>query len=250
MTRSSANSTRAGFGSPARLQTDWGTDHAMTSNAEPGRSAADIRDYLLQQLNSALRRPGMFGAEMALRLYCDAIAFTDRSEQLLAEDLRALKSREAFASTGVTGAVERVLGHRAEDVMASVYAEIAHQHAWLTLDSNLPEANYGRILDLLPAWCAKDHSHSETIAEFGEPSMLIGGSNPLYPKTLAYATAQADSPLIFFHLWNGTQPGKTSSWPPEHPEPILLAARHGGARFIDGFIFTPTGSVRCNRLTS
>lgn len=222
----------------------------MTSDAETSRTAGDIRDYLLQQLNSALRRPGMFGGEIALRMYCDAIAFTDRSERLWAEDLSALRSREAFASTGVTGAVERVLGHRAEDVTASVYAEIAHQHAWLTLDSNLPEASYGRILNRLPAWCARDRSHSEIITEFGAPSMLIGGSNPLYPKTLAYATADTGSPLVFFHLWNGTQPGASTSWPPEHPEPVLLAARHGSARFIDGFIFTPSGSARRTRLTS
>jgi hypothetical protein len=222
----------------------------MTSDAGAGRTAGDIRGYLLQQLNSALRRPGMFGGEIALRLYFDAIAFTYCSERLWADDLSALQSREAFVSTGVTGAVERVLGHRAEHVMASVYAEIAHQHGWLTLDSNLPEASYGRILDRLPAWCAQDRSHSEIIAEFGEPSMLIGGSNPRYPKTLAYATAHAASPLIFFHLWNGTQPGKAINWPPEHPEPILLAARHGGTRFIDGFIFTPAGSVRRSQLTS
>src|SRR5215469_16331869 len=134
--------------------------------------------------------------------------------------------------------------------MASIYAEIAHQHAWLTLDGNLTEASYGRILDRLPAWCTQDHSHSEIIAEFGEPSMLIGGSNPLYPKTLAYATAYAGSPLIFFHLWNGTQPGKTTNWPPEHPEPILLAARYGDTRFTDGFTFTPAGSVRRSQLIS
>ncbi|MGH3297578.1 MAG: hypothetical protein ACRDP7_37865 [Trebonia sp.] len=207
-------------------------------------SPNDIRDYLLRQLNSALRRPEMFGGEIALRLYCDAIAFADRGDQAWAEDLSALRSREAFTSTGVTGAVERVLGHKAADVMASVYAEIARQHAWLTVDNDLPEADFHRIGNRLPAWCAQDRSHSEVVAEFGEPSMLIGGSNPRYPKTLAYATARTASPLIFFHLWNGTQPGASSTWPREHPEPILLAARCGGVRFADGFIFTPAGSAR------
>jgi hypothetical protein len=131
--------------------------------------------------------------------------------------------------------------------MASVYAEIAHQHAWLTVDSTRPEARYQSILDRLPAWCAQDRSHSAVIAEFGEPSMLIGGSNPYYPKTLAYATAHAGSPLIFFHLWNGMQPGATSMLSSEHPEPVLLAARHGGAKFVDGFIFTPVGLARRTR---
>lgn len=186
----------------------------------------------------------MYGAETALHLYFDAIAFTDHAERLWASDQAALKSREAFIPTGVTGAVERALGHRADDVMASVYAEIARRHAWLTVDSNLPEADHGRIRNQLPAWCAQDRSHSEVIGEFGEPSMLIGGSNPRYPKTLVYATARTDSPLVFFHLWNGTRPGASATWPPEHPEPVLLAARYGGARFIDGFIFTPAGAAR------
>jgi len=221
----------------------------MGSEAGTGRTAGDIRDYLHRQLNSALRRPEMFGGETALRLYFDAIAFAGCGEQAWAKDLSVLRSREAFASTGVTGAVERVLGHKAADVMASVYAEIAHRHAWLTLDDNLPEADYDRIRNRLPAWCTQDRSHSEVIAEFGEPSMLIGGSNPLYPKTLAYAAAHADSPLIFFHLWNGTQPGAGTTRPPQHPEPVLLAARCGGMRFADGFIFTPAGSARRAQLT-
>lgn len=208
------------------------------------RTAGDIRDYLQRQLNSALRRPEMFGGENALRLYFDAMAFADCGEEAWARDLSVLRSLEAFASTGVTGAVERVLGHRAADVMASVYAEIACRHAWLTLDSNLPEADYDRIRNRLPAWCAQDRSHSEVVAEFGEPSMLIGGSSPRYPKTLIYATAHTDSPLIFFHLWNGMQPGASATWPREHPEPILLATRCGGERFADGFIFTPAGSAR------
>jgi hypothetical protein len=214
------------------------------------RTADDIRDYLLRQLNSALRRPGMFGGENALRLYFDALAFTDRREQAWAADLSALRSRGAFISTGVAGAVERVLGHRAEDVMASVYAEIARRRAWLTVDHTLAEADYGRIRNRLPAWCGQDRTHSEVIAEFGEPSMLIGGSNPLYPKTLVYAATDADSPLIFFHLWNGRRPDASANSPREHPQPILLAARYGSARFIDGFIFTPAGSARHAELPS
>jgi hypothetical protein len=44
--------------------------------------------------------------------------------------------------------------------------------AWLTLDSSLPEADYDRIRNG-SAWCAQDRTHSEVIAGFGEPSMLI-----------------------------------------------------------------------------
>jgi hypothetical protein len=189
----------------------------------------------------------MFGGETALRLYFDALAFVDGYEQLLREDMAALRSRDAFVSTGVTGAVERVLGYRAEDVMASVYAEIAHRHTWLTLDKELSPMEYDHIRETLRPWCAHDRSHGEVLAEFGPPSMLLGGSNPLYPKTLAYGTAHPDDPLIFLHLWNGTEAG-TTTWPPDHPEPLLLAARCAGARFIDGFAFTPKGTARREQL--
>jgi hypothetical protein len=222
----------------------------MTSDAGTSRTISDVRAYLLEQVNLALRRPGMYGGEIALRLYFDAMAFVDGREQLWAEDLAALKSREAFFPTGVTGAVERVMGERAEDVMASVYAEVAHRHTWLTLDKELSPVEYDHVRESFRPWCAHDRTHSDVLAEFGPPSMLIGGSNPLYPKTLAYGTARPDNPLIFLHVWNGTEPGATASWPPDHPEPVLLAARCGEERFIDGFTFTPKGAVRREQLGS
>ncbi|KOX19957.1 hypothetical protein ADK67_32245 [Saccharothrix sp. NRRL B-16348] len=185
----------------------------------------------------------MFGGEMALRLYFDALAFADGCEQLWREDIDALRSRGAFAPTGVTGAVEHVLGHRADDVVSSVYAEIAHVRTWLVLDQPLTPARYDRLRDAIEPWCAQDRSHSDVLAEFGPPSVLLGGSNPLYPKTFAYGTANPDDPLVFLHLWNGTAPGSATSWPPDHAEPQLLAARCGGATFRDGFSFTPRGAT-------
>jgi hypothetical protein len=192
----------------------------------------------------------MFGGEIALRLYFDAIAFVDDCEHLWGEDLAALKSRGAFVSTGVTGAVQRVLGQGTEDVMASVYAEIAHRRTWLTLDEELSPAEYDHMRETFRPWCAHDRSHGDVLAVFGPPSMLLGGSNPLYPKTLAYGTARPGDPLIFFHLWNGTEPGTTTTWPPDHREPLLLATRCAGERFIDGFTFTPKGAARREQLGS
>jgi hypothetical protein len=222
----------------------------MTSDDDTSSTIGDIRDYLLQQLNSALRRSGMFGGESALRLYLNAIAFVDGCEQLWAEDMIKLQSRGAFVSTGVSGAVELVLGDRAEDVMASVYAEIAHRHGWLTLDNTLSRVDYDHLRNRMQSWCARDRSHSDILADVGPPSMLLGGSNPLYPKTLAYGTTHIDDPLIFFHLWNGIEPGASATWPPDHPEPLLLAIRYDGARFIDGFTFTPRGAARREQLGS
>ncbi|MFD5922279.1 hypothetical protein ACFVYP_36675 [Kitasatospora sp. NPDC058201] len=51
-----------------------------TTGYNNGRTAREVREYLLTQLNGALRRPGMCGGETTLRLYLDAVAFADAAE--------------------------------------------------------------------------------------------------------------------------------------------------------------------------
>ncbi|WP_370933422.1 hypothetical protein [Amycolatopsis sp. cg13] len=217
----------------------------MTSDNGTSRTIGEVRDYLLRQLNSALRRPGMYGGESALRLFLDAVAFVDGCERLLADDLTELRARGAFVSTGVSGAVELVMGERDSHIMASVYAEIAHLRGWLTLDNTLSRADYDRLRNRMGSWCARDRSHSEVLAEAGPPSVLFGGPNPAFSKTFAYGTVHLDDPLVFFHLGSGTEPGTSVTGTPDEPESVLLATRYGGAKFIDRFVFTPQGAARC-----
>ena len=68
------------------------------------RTVADVRGYLLSELNSALRRTGMYGGEMALRLYFDAVAYADEREQDWRRETDLLPDRGAGVSTGVSGA--------------------------------------------------------------------------------------------------------------------------------------------------
>ncbi|WP_174361945.1 hypothetical protein [Nocardia brevicatena] len=51
----------------------------MTASSGP-RSATEIRDYLVGRLNSALRRPGMFGGEIALRLLLDHLVYAEHQD--------------------------------------------------------------------------------------------------------------------------------------------------------------------------
>ncbi|MER5327107.1 hypothetical protein ABT003_48240, partial [Streptosporangium roseum] len=90
----------------------------------------------------------------------------------------------------------------------------------------------------------QDRVLSEVLETFGPPSVLFGGNNPLYGKTLGYLTEQAKEPMLFFHLWNGTDPGAESTWPPIYGEPVLLAVRYGTGPFRDTFTFTPEGHKR------
>ncbi|MFI6084242.1 hypothetical protein ACIBBB_25255 [Streptomyces sp. NPDC051217] len=209
-----------------------------------GRTAQEVRDYLLTQLNDALRRPGMYGGETALRLYLDAVAFADASEQEWQQELKDLQTRRGFSSTGVRGAFQDLWGDAHEGAVASVYAEIAHRQGWLRLDRTLTSAEYDEIRRVSETWCRKDRFLSDVVTAFGLPSVLFGGNNPNYPKTLAYASDQRDDTLLCFHLWNSFAPSPSSSSGSVHAEPVLWAFRDGGTLFTDGFTFTPEGSAR------
>ncbi|MEV8626013.1 hypothetical protein [Streptomyces sp. NPDC051079] len=54
------------------------------------RTAQEVHDYLLTHLNDALHRPGMYGGEMAIRLYLDAVAFADAAELAWQQELKDL----------------------------------------------------------------------------------------------------------------------------------------------------------------
>jgi hypothetical protein len=206
------------------------------------RTVAGVRHYLTGELNYALCRPGVYGGETALMHCLAALAYVDDREEDWRGERGVLHDRGAFVATGVSGAVERVLGERSEDVMASVYAELAHRHGWLTLDRVLESAEYDRIRSAVEPWCASDRTMSDTMAEFGPPSVLLGNRNPRCPQTVGYGTARTDQPLVFLHLWNGTETDAASTWPPDRPEPLLLAARRLADRFGDEFVFTPMGA--------
>lgn len=68
---------------------------AMTSDAGKTHPISSIRSYLLQESNSALRRPGWFGGKITLRLYFEAMVFVDGCEQLGSSPTRTRARRLA-----------------------------------------------------------------------------------------------------------------------------------------------------------
>jgi hypothetical protein len=211
------------------------------------RTVQEVFDYLVTRLNGALRRPGMYGSELAIRLFLDAVAFADAAEQAWQKELEGLRTRRALSATGVAGAFLDLWGDAHEGSVASVYAEIAHRQGWLRLDRTLTSAEHDVIRRVSATWCRKDRLLSDIVTAFGPPSVLFGGNNPNYPKTLAYATDRPDDGLLCFHLWNSFVPSPSPSSASVHAEPVLWAFRDGGTLlFTDGFIFTPEGSA-CRR---
>ncbi|MEU4508175.1 hypothetical protein AB0G05_01645 [Nonomuraea wenchangensis] len=215
----------------------------MTTSPGP-RSSAEIRSYLIGQVNQALRRPGMFGGETSLRLLFDHLAYAEHQEKEWARAVRSLRMRGAFNSLGVTGALATVLPDLGEDGVASIYAELAHDRGWLQPDTTLTAGDHASLRRRITAWAAHDRTLTDVRKEFGSPSVLLGGTNPFYGKTFAYLTEQATEPIIFFHLWNGCHDETETTWRPIHDEPVLLAVRCGRGAFKDTFTFTPEGSRR------
>ncbi|MFE5587626.1 hypothetical protein [Kitasatospora sp. NPDC056531] len=210
----------------------------------PLASSEEIRTHLVTRLNDALRRPGMWGGELSIRLILDHLLFIERRQEAWGDEQRALEQRKAWTSTGVKGAFQDFLPADHGDSVASVYAEFAHRQGWLKADRVLNTAEYASMRDTIASWAAHDRVWPDVTSAFGPPSVLIGGTNPSYGKTLGYLTENVSAPMVFFHLWNGTDPGTEPSWPPAHEQPLLLAIRRGDGPFAASFTVTPQGRRR------
>lgn len=175
------------------------------------------------EVNYMLRRPGLFGGASAL------------SELFDLEDLhRTWRDR-----------LRRLLPDNLLDyALTSGLVEIARERGWLDLDRALTTGEYRALRAAIGPFAAQDHTWRQVVAAFGEPSLLIGGTNPYFGKTLGYATADPGEPMVCFHLWNGDEPGAEPSWPPPHADPLLLAVHHGADPFPQDFRHTPAGLRR------
>lgn len=229
-------------------RTPTGHDLRETLGVPTSRSLAasdEIRAYLIDQLNLALRRPGMFGNEPALRMLMDHLLFVESQPDAFAEQQHVWEERGAWSSIGVAGAFRDLIPDNCYEYgMASVYAEFAHRRGWLKPDRVLDPDEYAGLQSSVRQWAGENRVWADVIGEFGTPSLLFGGNNPLYGKTLGYLTGKPEQPMVSFHLWNGSAPEAEQSWPPEHKEPLLLAVRCGTGYFRQTFTFTPEGRRR------
>lgn len=206
------------------------------------RSGHQMREYLLVRINAMLRRIQMFGGEPALWAIFDHLFYLDDEDRGI-EDLRqSWRDRNVFTPIGPKGALQRLLPESVvADALASLYAETARNRGWLRPDRILTRAEYSALRATLEPFAAEDRAYGDVVAEFGAPSVRFGGGSPSHSTTFGYATDDLADPMVFFHLWDGVEPG-SGTWPPPRPEAVLLAVRYGLGRFPSAFVFTPTGT--------
>lgn len=202
-------------------------------------TVAEIRRHFIETLNNALRRPGMYGGELGLGYMLERVVYVTETGDRRTFT-KAFEDVGAWSSIGVVGSVHELLPGAGVDVTASVYADYVHRQGWLVFDRVLAEEEYSELRGRLVEYCAADHVEAEVLEQFGQPSVRIGGTNPRCESVLGYSTS--DGPIVWFYLWNGSDPGEPDRLP-LYDEPVLLAAR-SGMPFGESFVFTPEGERR------
>lgn len=205
-------------------------------------TSSEMHRHLVEQLNSALRRPGMYGGQTTLLLLVHQLLFMERRPQAWDEYKRLLEERGAWYSTGVTGVFRHLFPDNDDEHGASsVFAEFAFQCDWLRPDRVLDTRAYDALSSSVHQWARTDRVWADVVEEFGAPSVLFGPISPFHGKTLGYLTDDPHTPMVFFHLGGKVGPGAAPSGQPPRPESILLAVRLSGGSFPADLTFTPEG---------
>ncbi|GAA1664910.1 hypothetical protein GCM10009745_03370 [Kribbella yunnanensis] len=182
-----------------------------------------IQQHFIEQLNGAIRRPGMYGRDE------DGLGNAMRNVTYVMETgdergwINALEARGAWSSIGVTGMVRQLMPGTEQNAAASVYADYAHEHGWLVLDRTLTAEEYGVVRDRFAQWCAVDRSRGDVVERFGEPSVRTTSSGD---GVLGYG--RPGEPIVWFHCGD---------------DEVVLAGRCGGL-FVESLRFTPEGTRR------
>jgi hypothetical protein len=204
----------------------------------PLPSSASIREYVLENLNHALRRPGMFRGETGLVLYLDIVGFAFGNSNILRRFQDKRHAQKAFdPHDGVSGAFRRLWAAADDHMVASIYAEEARLQGWLRPGRWLQEAEYNRIAGMIDSWCASDRTLAASADELGLPSLCSGPTTGRWPVTLIFATENLADPMISFYFWNELK--SAGRW--LYDQPVLLGARREAASFPSSFTLTPTG---------
>ncbi|MEU0368842.1 hypothetical protein ABZ070_01015 [Streptomyces sp. NPDC006283] len=212
------------------------TDRALASSE-------DMHEYLVNELNLALRRVGVYGElETSMWFLIGHLLVLERRLEVWEQQKGRWERQGAWSSTGVRGAFARYFPSEHSLGASSVYAEFARREGWLKPDRVLDAEAYSALRNEAGRWADYDRSWADVTAAFGPASIQIGGNNPRYGKTLGYVTGDPAQPMVAFHLWNGTDPG-LQDWP-SHEQPLLLAVRCGDGDFADSLTFTPQGQNR------
>ena len=197
------------------------------------RTVTEVRDHLIGTFNDAVRRPGMFYGDRALGVYLEMLAYLDGDED---GSVWIVDSNQR----SVEAPVQSLFPDAAVAVEASLNGEEAFRRGWLRLGRELSDTEYASLIDRIPKWQAGVHLAAEVLLTLGPASVVFGPTNPAYPTTLAYATADPARPMVLFYFGHRSRPAEFDP----SARVSLVAIRIADAKFPGGRLF-PCQEVRC-----
>lgn len=214
------------------------------------RSAEQIRERLIAHLGHAIRRPAMWvyparGIEFFLLDTLSNVCFIDEREAELNQALDKMNKQEVSTNTGVFGAFHLSFDYKQFEIdqlyneVTSIYAELAWNLGYLTVDRNLSKAAMKKLRRGLRAKCKERNWHQSEIKEqYGEPSLKIG-------DVYCYAPETRSERWVFFDFWKEYNAKRITSrvivYEKYTEDPILRNVRLPANTLKRGLVFTPFG---------
>lgn len=215
------------------------------------KNAEQIRLKLIHDLQGCLKRPGMYGGEIAIMTLLGHLSFIDERESDWDKSLEDLRSIGAFRSTGVSGGFESITKQTCpgDSSAASVYALTAFHMGYLSINGKfniervLTKAEFDDLAGSLTDEFYSSQITNEDIQQlFGVPS-LRWGTNDFYPCIYLYLDDSTQTRFCYFDCWaNLTSDPETNITSGRYgPKPILRNTRLPAETFKEQFRFTQFG---------
>ena len=168
----------------------------------------------------------MFYGDRALGVYLEMLAYLDGDDDgfvwIVDSNQRSVEAPVQSLFPGAAVAVE-----------ASLHGEEAFRRGWLRLSRELSDTEYASLIDRIPKWQTGVHLAAEVLLALGPASVVFGPTNPAYPTTLAYATADRATPMVLFYFGHRS---RSAEFDPS-ARVSLVAIRIADGKFPGGRVF-------------
>ncbi|WP_030155641.1 hypothetical protein [Glycomyces sp. NRRL B-16210] len=168
-----------------------------------------MRQRLIDELDLIIRRPGMYSSDgISLQAICSMrlsdLLFLDGTPEM---DFHSLGIGAKYGKCGIIGPFHQRFGRERKfyNEVASVFAEIFHQHGYFTPERLVPDEEWSKLVETADtAYVDTDVRMSEILDAFGPPSLKIGRD------LLCYAPEDGTGWVFIDCFWETTaayQPG-------------------------------------------
>lgn len=148
-------------------------------------SAQEIREHLIDQLNSVMKRPSMYGGWVAADVTAMHLAFIDGYDE---PQIRII---DYTARSGSMRFVDERVPDPDQNLYFALHLPEFHRRGWFRPTAVLTPEAHADLLTTFEPWLADRRRQCDVVEAFGPPSWRHGNA-------LAYATADPADPMVVF----------------------------------------------------